>query len=139
MSGGAFVPVMKQNESRLTGSLGFQRRRTMRNGKTKVALSLSRSHSSGDKNTLSCFCFVRYYCQRLHPRLALFTMQPIDYHEAVQTRVALITYCLALCCSRTCFLAMLIGKEALFFDLCAFVCVCFWLKMRGQSDLYYPF
>lgn len=45
MSVEAFVPVMKPNESRLTDSLGFQRRRTMKERQNKSgALSPDRSH-----------------------------------------------------------------------------------------------
>lgn len=45
MSVEAFVPVMKPNESRLTGSLGFQRGGTMKERQNKSgALSPDRSH-----------------------------------------------------------------------------------------------
>lgn len=68
----AFVGVMRQNECYVTGPRGFQRRRTMSHGKTKVAVFYEIA-VIWDKNTLPWFAFAFFFLfaiivtLRLHP------------------------------------------------------------------------
>lgn len=100
----AFVWVMRQNECCVTGPRGFQRRRTMSRGKTKVAVFYEIA-VIWDKNTLpwfgfAFFFFVCYYCNSPSPspRITSATTQPTDYYKVAQTLVIFTIYCLTACC-----------------------------------------
>lgn len=94
----AFVGVMRQNECCVTGPHGFQRRRTMSHGKTKVAVFYEIA-VIWDKNTLPwfgfAFFFVCYYCNSPSPspRITSATTQPTDYYKVAWTLVIFTIYC----------------------------------------------
>lgn len=94
----AFVGVMRQNECCVTGPRGFQRRRTMSHGKTKVAVFYEIA-VIWDKNTLPwfgfAFFFVCYYCNSPSPspRITSATTQPTDYYKVAWTLVIFTIYC----------------------------------------------